>query len=110
MESHAGNDMSVDLKAPWSGASAWASINGNGDLELELFDYSDEAASSLGGDVAWIWTVEKKEISRITNLLGVCGKTAMLNAFAERFANVHAVRDWLKAQGIPVHEKFDSQA
>ncbi len=98
------------IGAPWSGAAAWASILVDGSLELELFDHSQEAASSLGGDVAWIYTVEPRQISRLMAMLGVADEAALLAACAERFPHIHAVRDWLKGEAIPFTEKFDSQA
>ncbi|MBK7928724.1 MAG: hypothetical protein IPJ98_14885 [Bryobacterales bacterium] len=98
------------IGAPWSGAAAWASILDDGSLELELFDHSQEAANSLGGDVAWIYTVEPPRIARLMTLLGVADEAALLAAFAERFPHIHAVRDWLKGEAIPFTERFDSQA
>ena len=102
--------MSVDLGAPWSGASAWASINGAGGIELELYDHSREAAQSLGGDVAWIYTIDATEIPRLLPLFCVPDSHALLHAFAERFDHIHQIRDYFKAIGVPFVERFDSQA
>lgn len=98
------------IGAPWSGAAAWASVLDDGSLELELFDHSPEAASSLGGDVAWLYTVERGQLARLMNLLGVVDEAALLAALAGRFPHIHAVRDRLKAEAIPFTERFDSQA
>lgn len=98
------------IGAPWSGAAAWASVLDDGSLELELFDHSPEAASSLGGDVAWLYSVEPRQLARLMTLLGVAGEAALLAALGERFPHIHAVRDWLKAEAIPFTERFDSQA
>ena len=109
--------MEVRLKAPWSGASAWARIRGEeGDLELELFDFSEEAQSSLGNDVAWTWRVPGSEKERVRERLGVRagrrleGDAEMLGAMVLEFANVHGVRDWLRAEGFSVTEEFDGWA
>ena len=102
--------MSVTLGAPWSGASAWASLNGAGAIELELYDHSDEAAQSLGGDVAWIYTIEPAEFPRLLELFNVPDTHALLHAFAERFDHIHQIRDYFKAIGVAFTEKFDSQA
>ena len=110
MEGHAGGEVSITLGAPWSGASAWARINDNGAIELELYDHSEEAASSLGGDVAWIYTIDASEIPRLLEMFAVPDTHALLHAFAERFDHIHQVRDFLRASGIPFEEKFDSQA
>jgi hypothetical protein len=102
--------LSCRLAAPWTGAAAWATLFDDGSLELELFDHSKEAASSLGGDVAWVYRVEAAHIPALLAALGVENESALLNAFVERFAHVHAVRDWLTQQRIPFQEHFDSQA
>lgn len=98
---------SIKLNSPWRGAAAWARINGDGALELELYDHSAQAAQSLGGDVAWIWTVDAAQ-SR--DALGVADNDALLAALKIRFEHVHAARDWLRAKGVPLTETFDSQA
>jgi len=102
--------LSRRLNAPWSGAAAWATILDNGALELELFDHSPEAASSLGGDVAWLYTVPPEHLPALMSLLDVPDPTALLAACAERFPHIHALRDWLKQHAIPFDERFDSQA
>jgi len=101
---------SVRIGSPWTGASAWARMMTDGRLELELYDHSQEAEQSMGGDVAWIYVVEPAEIPRLLDLLGLQDETALLEAFARRFPHVHAVRDWLQRQQIPYTEQFDSQA
>lgn len=98
---------SIKLDSPWPGAAAWARINASGELELELYDYSEQAAQSLGGDVAWIWT---GDAAQARGALGVVDDTALLAALRERFSHVHAARDWLRGNGVALRESFDSQA
>lgn len=102
--------LSVKIGAPWSGSAAWATVLMDGSLELELFDHSQEAQSSLGGDVAWIYTVDAAHVPHIMELLGVADDATLLGAFQQCFPHIHAVRDWLKQQSIPYTEQFDSQA
>jgi hypothetical protein len=88
----------------------------DGGIELELYDFSDEAQSSMGNDVAWIWKIDAAQRPRLVELLE--GRTGapirddqtLLDALAQSFSHVHAIRDWLKEEGIPYEEKFDSWA
>lgn len=98
---------SVKLNSPWDGASAWARINADGALELELYDHSEQAAQSLGGDVAWIWTANAVQAR---TALHAPDDNALLAAIKDRFAHVHAARDWFRANGVALTEIFDSQA
>ena len=98
---------SIKLNSPWSGAAAWARINADGVLELELYDHSEQAAQSLGGDVAWIWTADA---AQARTALDVENDGELLGALKYRFADVHAARDWLRNNGVALTEYFDSQA
>lgn len=98
---------SIKLKSPWPSSAAWAQITAGGALELELYDHSEQAAQSLGGDVAWIWTADA---AQARTALEVADNSELLRALQERFEHVHAARDWLGANGIALAEQFDSHA
>lgn len=104
--------LSIRLNSGRSQSAAWARLMANGCLELELYDFSDQAQSSLGNDVAWIWTVAGRHRSKVARLLEEkTGTTmvddgAMLDTLAKSFPHVHAVRDWLVEKRIPVEENF----
>lgn len=107
----------IESTAPWSKSAVWFRIHAStGDLELELFDYSPEAQSSLGGDVAWIWRVPAAELPRLRLLVErstgspIPGSPELLGALSLRFPSVHALRDWLRAEGFVVIEEFNSSA
>jgi hypothetical protein len=102
--------MEVRLKAPWSGASAWARLLEDGSIQLELYDFSEEAQNWLGNDVAWRYTVAPASVPELRRLLPAPDDVAVLEAFAGNFPHVHAVRDWLRSNGIPFDEAFDSRA
>ena len=107
---------SVRLRGILHQTASWARILEDGALELEFFDYSSEAHSSLGNDVAWTYRVEACEKARVCHLLAAAGGTpvegdpAMLDAIVKMFGDTWRVRDWLKEQSIPYAETFDSWA
>ncbi len=110
--------LSVKLKSPvWgTGSSASATILQDGRIQLDLYDFSDEAQSSMGNDVAWTWNVEAVHKPRVIELLEkrsgapIPDDQALLDVLAGQFPHVHAIRDWLRENNIPFEEKFDSWA
>ena len=108
--------LSVRLRGILDQSASWARILDGGALELEFFDYSSEAHSSLGNDVAWTYRVEACEKARVCHLLAAAGGTpvegdpAMLDAIVKMFGDTWRVRDWLKQQSVPYTETFDSWA
>ncbi|WP_429562669.1 hypothetical protein [Paraburkholderia sp. MM6662-R1] len=106
----------IDLRSPWDGASAWATILEDGCIQLELCDHSEQAEATFGNDVTWDYTIpfaeKPKLIERLAKLTGraVVGDEAILTSFAETFKHVHAIRDWLKQEKISFEESFDSWA
>ena len=106
----------IRLKGPWEKTAAWARLTPGGALELELYDYSEEAARWMGNDVAWIWRVAPGDLPAARAAIAqqapfaLTGGDQLLAALAARFPHVHAVRDWLRHCGVPLEEKFDSWA
>ncbi len=110
--------LEIKLKSPFTGehSSATAAVLEDGRIQLDLYDFSEEAQSSMGNDVAWYWRVEAVHKPRLITLLEehtgmpIPDDKALLEAFARHFAHVHAIRDWLKEKWIPYQEIFDSWA
>lgn len=110
--------LQIKLKSPFTGdqSSAAASVLGDGRIQLDLYDFSDEAQSSMGHDVAWYWKIEASQKARLIELLAeqigapIPDDQALLEALARDFPDVHAVRNWLKEKCIPFEEQFDSSA
>ena len=110
--------LEVKLKSPFQGtqSSAWARVQADGGIELGLFDFSDEAQSSMGHDVAWYWKIEAAHKPRLIALLEeqtgmpISDDQALLDALAKNFEHVHAIRSWLGEKQIPFEEEFDSSA
>ena len=110
--------LQVKLKSPFTGdqSTATASVLADGRIQLDLYDFSDEAQSSMGNDVAWYWRVDAVHKPRLIKLLEeqtgtpIPDDQALLDALAKNFEHVHAIRDWLKEKWIPCQEVFDSWA
>ena len=105
--------LEMKIRSPWEKSSAWARVITDGSLELELYDFSPQAQSSMGGDVAWIWTVEAQDMPQLLSLLPSQareGDQGLLTMLILSFMDVHAIRDWIREQKIPLREDFDSSA
>ena len=107
---------SIKVKSPWDHSSAWARVMADGSLELELYDFSEEAQNNMGNDVAWIWSVAAVDVPQVVRLFQeMTGSTikddkSLLKTLKKHFPHVHAARNWLREKQIPLEEKFDSWA
>jgi hypothetical protein len=107
---------SIKLSSPWEKSAAWARVLQDGRIELELYDYSEEAQAHMGNDVAWLYRIETEHKPRLLALLqeragvAIADDETLLDVLARTFAHVHAIRDWLRTNQIPYEEKFDSWA
>ena len=105
--------LEMKVRSPWVKSAAWARVITDGSLELELYDFSPQAQSSMGGDVAWIWTVEAKDMPQLLTLLPSQAQESdegFLTMLILSFMDVHAIRDWIRQKQIPLREDFDSSA
>jgi hypothetical protein len=108
--------LTIRLKSPWDKSSAWARILEDGRIELELYDFSPDAQAHMGNDVAWLYRVDPVHKPRIRELLlkrngsVIDNDETLLEAFAQMFPHVHAIRDWFREEQIPYEEQFDSWA
>lgn len=103
----------IKICSPWEKSSAWARVITDGSLELELYDFSSQAKSSMGGDVAWIWTVQACDMPQVLSHLPAMASESdrgLLTVLAGSFTDVYAIRDWIREKQIPLREDFDSQA
>ena len=106
----------IKLRGPWEKSAGWARVLEDGQIELELYDFSPEAQDHMGNDVAWLYRIETVHKPRLRELLqersgsAIRTDSAMLQAFQKDFPHVRAVREWLKEKQIPYKEEFDSWA
>lgn len=91
---------------------------GPGDsLVIELYDYSPQAESSFGNDVAVLIHVAAEHKSQMRALLRdpeqfplAGGDLELFEIMRDRFRDYYEVQRWLDANGIPYRKEFDSWA
>ncbi len=108
----------VKLRGILAHTASSAAIDGDGNLVVELYDFSAEAHRCLGNDVAFLLELGPAEKNAaLRHLLG--GQDAanasdrdalLLQLVAERFDDYYAVEQWLNEQGIPFRKQFEPWA
>jgi|SRR5215469_7194527 len=104
----------IKLKGILPNTVSWVRTLKDGRIELEYYDRRVGAEDHFGGDVAWMLRISASEQLRLYELLERRARTAitndrtMLDALGDTFSDAWAVRDWLKENGIPFEEEFDS--
>jgi hypothetical protein len=108
--------LSVKMKRPAAHTASWAKILVDGRIELEYFDFSEEAHDTFGNDVAYMYHVELADKPRLVELLeertrsAISGDQAVLDAFADEFPDVWSIKNWLAEKQVPFTKEFDSWA
>ncbi|MBC3879535.1 hypothetical protein H8K38_17130 [Undibacterium sp. FT79W] len=83
----------------------------NGDIEVELYDHSEAAQSSFGGDVSTIYTVDKVDLPELAKQLAVgfggdIPSMAKLPDHLTRFFDVQSLIEWLTSKsGLDVRKR-----
>ena len=112
------SEQRVKLRGVLAQTASWASVGDDGNLVVELYDFSAGAHTLLGNDVAFLLELgaAAKE-AMLTRLIGDrpppngSGLDAiLLQLVAERFDDYYAVQQWLNDQGIPFRKRFDPWA
>lgn len=113
--------MADDLERKLTGGlkktTSWARLKEDGSLEVETFDFSDDAQGSFGNDVAFLVTVATEHLPDLLGHLQWQGKYPgegsqawLLDAIQQRFTSYFEFKEWLERQAIPFQTKFDSWA
>jgi hypothetical protein len=108
----------VKLRGVLAQTASWAIIADDGNLVVELYDFSDAAQKWLGNDVAFLLKLdsEQKDAALARLLSGEPRPSAsdddtlLLQLVAERFADYYDVERWLNDQGIPFRKEFEPWA
>jgi hypothetical protein len=110
----------VKLKGDMPHAAHTAEITADGGLVVELYDFSDDAHSSLGNDVAFLLRLSSEAKGELLSKLIETGgplesaggqeDDLVLRLLSERFATYHDVQKWLQEHAIPFQKEFDSWA
>jgi hypothetical protein len=111
-------DKRVKLRGVLAHTASSAAIGDDGGLVVELYDFSADAHTWLGNDVAFLLELGPAEKdAALRQLLG--GHEApnapdpdalLLQLVAERFDDYYAVEQWLNEQGIPFRKRFEPWA
>ena len=105
---------SVKLRGGLENTASTVRVEDDGRLVIEFYDFSSEAQSAFGNDVAYLVTVAPAEVSRVALLLGVAENEAagppLLERMNERFFSYFDAKKWLDENAIPYVEAFDSWA
>ena len=95
------------------GISGFVRTLATGDIEVELYDHSDEAQLAFDGDVSTIYTIEKADLPALADRLafGFGGPVGDLSALPEKlsqFLDVQSLIEWLtQNSGIAVGKRVD---
>jgi hypothetical protein len=108
----------VKLRGVLAHTASSAAIDGDGNLVVELYDFSAEAHRWLGNDVAFVLHIDAADKAEALRRLRAAGHfadaydddAALLQLLAERFDDYYDVERWLNDEGIPFRKEFEPWA
>jgi hypothetical protein len=87
-----------------------------GELEVELYDFSEQAQEKLGGDIATIYTVRAEHLQQLAARLaersaGEPASIEQVQCLLASFETVDSLIDWLtRESGVPFSKAVDFNA
>ena len=108
----------VKLRGVLAQTASSATIGDDGNLVIELYDFSADAHTWLGNDVAFLLVLGAAAKEMMLTCLfgdqpppnGSDRDALLLHLVAERFDDYYAVQQWLNDQGIPFRKQFEPWA
>jgi len=107
----------VKLRGVLDRTATSATIDADGSLIVELYDFSPEAHRWLGNDVAFLLKIDAAEKAGALRRLRAArhcadayDDAALLQLLAERFDDYYDVERWLNDEGIPFRKEFEPWA
>jgi hypothetical protein len=109
----------VKLKGLLPQTASSAEIKDDGSLVVELYDFSDQAHTWLGNDVAFLLKVAPDDKRRLLSLLMaqpdrmpdvIDPDECLLRLIQDQFADYYALKEWFERHDIPYQKEFDSWA
>ena len=103
------------LRGKLKGTASWIEIRADGGMQLEFFDYSEDAQAIFGHDIAYLIQVSAHEKRRVMAFLNIHGALMhpdhlLLERIEESFVDYFECKEWLDAHGIAYQKEFDSMA
>lgn len=99
--------------------ATWVKLSPDGTLLVEFYDYSQQAQSSFGNDVAYVLTVQPPETLKLWSLfIDVEERPAttlpdailFLQRLQERFESYFEIKRWFDENNIAYQRTFDTWA
>ncbi len=112
-------ESSVRLRAGLPSTATWVKLAPDGTLLVEFYDYSQQAQSSFGNDVAYVLTVQPPETLKLWSLfIDVEERPAttlpdailFLQRLQERFESYFEIKRWFDENNIAYQRTFDTWA
>jgi hypothetical protein len=121
----------VKLRGKLKGTASWVEIKPDGGLQLEFFDYSEDAQAIFGHDIAYLIQVSEHEKSQVMAFLNIVDDKLtlpdltlpdltlpdlthpdllLLERIEESFEDYFECKEWLDAHGVSYQKEFDAMA
>jgi hypothetical protein len=106
----------VKLRGKLKGTASWVEIKADGGLQLEFFDYSEDAQAIFGHDIAYLIQVSAEEKQQVLAYLNIHQDelahldVLLLERIEERFVDYFECKEWLDAHGVSYQKEFDAMA
>lgn len=112
----AANDRALSMPGRFKGTVGLLRWTDTGGLEIEVFDFSEQAHASFGGDIANIYTVAAQDLPKLAERLayGFGGEVAPIEQLPESlscFLCVESLVEWLTQNSeVPFAKRVDFDA
>ena len=111
----AGSMEAVRMVGGLPSTAGFLTFTASGDLEIEFYDFGEDAHSHFGNDVATIYTVKRDDLPTLLAALpNAEGRDAegldIRQTLLGKFPHVLSLVAWIKEANIPVATAFDSWA
>ena len=90
-------DRRVKLSGGPEKTVTWISLNNNGQLKIEYYDFSEAAQRLFGNDIAYTITVHEMDKSYATVNRN---ETSLISWMEQYFKSYFGIKKWLEENGI----------
>ena len=109
----------VKLSGDPADTATWARIDHDGRLVIEFYDFSEQAQSAFGNDVAYLLIVVPENKALVLSKLEAGESPSgtqsdpdlrLLDLLQQRLGSYFRIQEWFQANGIPFEKQFDDWA